>query len=110
MEQVLNDHVAALLRGDLPALMADYDEDSVLMTLEGTFVGLAAIEGFFANGLAMMPNLRVNPVGMQVHDDAVLVAWTAEFDTGSVPDGVDTFVVRDDKIRLQTGYFTVVPT
>ena len=108
-EQVFQDHMASLMRGDLPAVIADYSEDAVLMTLEGAAAGKAAIEAFFANGMGAMPNMRMAAAGVQVHGEYVLVAWSAEFDGGSIPHGVDTFVIRDDHIRLQTVWFSVVP-
>jgi hypothetical protein len=98
-EQVLQDHMASLMRGDLPAIMADYAEDAVLMTLET----------FFLNGLGAMPNMRMGSAGVQVHGEFALVAWSAEFDGGAIPHGVDTFFIHDDRIHVQTVVMTVVP-
>jgi ketosteroid isomerase-like protein len=108
-EQVFQDHVSALMRGDLPAIMADYDDDSVLLTLEGALVGREAIQAFFAHTLGAMSNVHFESLGVQVHGECVLCAWNAEFDGGAIPHGVDSFVIRDDRIRLQTGWFPVVP-
>jgi ketosteroid isomerase-like protein len=47
-EQVYQDHMSALLGGDIHALMADYADDAVLMTMQGASVGKTAIQGYFA--------------------------------------------------------------
>jgi ketosteroid isomerase-like protein len=108
-EQVFQEHVAALMSGDVEAIMADYAPEAFLLAPQGVFAGLEAIRGYFEYAVANMPNPKMDLVGMQVHDDAVLCAWTATFDAGSIPDGVDSFVIRDDRICMQTCWMTVVP-
>ena len=58
-EQVFQDHMDALARGDPSALMADYDDDSVLMTMDAILVGREAILGFFAASQTATPNARM---------------------------------------------------
>ena len=108
-EEVLQHHDQALSNGDFPALMADYADDAVLMTMEGAVVGKAAIQDWFVQALSAMPNGKISLGGYKVHGDYVLLTWTGTSDVATVPYGVDTFVIRDDKIRLQTVWFTVVP-
>jgi len=107
--QVFDDHVGALARADLPALMADYADDAVLMAIDKVYVGKAEIEAFFVGAFAAMPNMKLEPTGLQVHGDAVLVSWTGDSDTVRFPTGNDTLIIRDDRIRLQTVCFTAVP-
>jgi len=108
-EQVFQDHVSALARGDLQSLMADYADDAVLMTMDGAFVGKAAIQDFFIKVLSALPNAKLSGTGHIVHGDVVLTTWSGVSDVAIIPHGVDTFVIRDDRIRLQTAWFTVVP-
>ena len=108
-EQIFQDHMKALLNGDLPALMADYADDAVLMTMDGANVGKAAIQEYFVNALSAMSDAKMSLTGHIVHGDFVLVTWTAVSDVATVPHGVDTFVVHDDKIQLQTIWLTIVP-
>lgn len=108
-EQVFQDHIRALLNGDFPALMADYAADAVLMTMDGANVGKTAIQGYFVNALAALPNFKLSLTGHIVQGDFVLFTWTAVSDVATVPHGVDTFVIHDDKIRLQTVWLTAVP-
>jgi len=107
-EQIFQDHVGAFIRNDLQGVMADYADDAVLMTMEGVSVGKAAIQDFFANVLSM-PNLKLSGTGEKVHGDFLLCTWTGESDVARFPNGVETFVIHNDKIRLQTVWFTMVP-
>jgi ketosteroid isomerase-like protein len=100
-EQVFQNHENALARGDVPALMADYAGDAVLLTLYGPFAGAEAIRGYFTNALASMPNAQMEMHGVQVYGDLVVCSWSATFDTGSIPSAVDSFVIRDDRIQRQ---------
>ncbi len=108
-DQVLLHHRDALLNGDFPALMADYADDAVLLTMDGAFTGKAAIQGFFANSMSSMPNLKLSFTGHAVHGDLVLVTWAGDSDVATIPQGADTFIIQDDKIRRQTVWFTVAP-
>ncbi len=108
-EEIYQHHMTALMNGDFPALIADYGDDAVLMSMEGAHVGKAAIQAYFVNALSAMPNTKLSPAGHVLHGDYVLVNWTGTSDVATVPHGVDTFVIHDDKIRLQTVCFMVVP-
>jgi hypothetical protein len=106
-EQVFLDHMRALANGDFPALMADYADDAVLMTLEGACAGKAEIAQWFISTTTANPNLVLTPKGYTVHGDVVLLNWGGEGEVASIPHGVDTFVIKDDQIRLQTVWFAV---
>jgi hypothetical protein len=108
-DQVLLHHRDALLNGDFPALMADYADDAVLLTMDSAFAGKAAIQGFFVNSMSSLPNLKLSFTGHVVHGDLVLVTWTGDSDVATIPHGADTFIIQDDKIRRQTVWFTVAP-
>jgi hypothetical protein len=108
-EQVFEDHKNAVLNGDLVKLIADYADDAVLMTTDGTFVGQEAIQGFFQNIFATSPNVRIDFRRQVVKDDMLLLEWAAESDVATMDPGVDTFIIRDDKIRQQTMWFVMTP-
>jgi ketosteroid isomerase-like protein len=77
-------------------LMADYAEDAIILTLDGSYVGKEAIQAFFEGLSASMSNLQSTPRGLAVEGDTLLVYWSADSDTVSIPDGVDTLIIRDD--------------
>ena len=43
-------------------------------------------------------------------DDVLFITWSAVSDKAQATDGVDTFVFRDDSIRVQTVRYTVEST
>lgn len=108
-EQVLQDHVTALQSGDFAALMADYADDAMLMTMDAACVGKEAVQGWFASALGSMPNARVWFTGNRIEGEYALVTWAGDSDVASISQGVDTFVITGDKIRLQTVWFTATP-
>jgi ketosteroid isomerase-like protein len=108
-QQVFEDHGMAIASGDMDKLMADYAEDAILLTLDGCCVGKEAIQAFFEETFAGMPNAQITPKALAVEGDTLIVHWSADSDTVSIPDGVDTLVIRDDKIQRQTAWFQAVP-
>jgi hypothetical protein len=44
-----------------------------------------------------------------IYDDVMLLEWAAEGDSNRVEDGIDTFVIRDGLIRVQTVRYTLRP-
>ena len=109
VQQVLDDHVAALLAGDVAKLPADYAHDAVLVTPDGAFVGKEGVRSFFEQFLNGFPNVRFTDAKVVVEGDTVLACWSAECDTATLPQGVDTFIVRDGSIQRQTVWSTIVP-
>ena len=108
-QQVFEDHGAALASADIPALMADYADDAVLLIFDGSFVGTEAIQAYFEGALKGMPNLEFTTGRIAVEGDTLIVEWSAESDTVSIPEAVDTFIIREDKIQRQTAWFKMIP-
>ena len=108
-QEVFHDHMGALGRGDLPALMADYAKDAILMTMDTVYEGRDAVQGYFVGAFTAMPTMKITGTGERVNGDVVLCTWTGDSDGARIPVGVDTFVIREDKIRQQTCWYTVVP-
>ena len=57
-QEVFEAHFAAVARGDLDAVMADYSEDAVVMTVGTTLQGHDAIRAFFTTALQALPEPR----------------------------------------------------
>ena len=108
-QELIEHHMEVLVAGNMDELLADYADDAVIMALDGTSVGIDAIRDLFQNILDTMPNLKVTTRNLRAYDDLVLQDWSADCDTVSITDGADTYVIRDDKIVRQTGWFKVVP-
>ena len=108
-EEVYNSHREAVETMDLEKLMADYAEDAVLVTLDGSFVGREAIfEGFFQPYLAQFPDIKFNFERTAFEDDVCLLQWSAEASAASVPKGTAVFAIRDGLIQRQGEWFELV--
>jgi uncharacterized protein (TIGR02246 family) len=101
-EAVVADHLRALNAGDLDAIAADYADDAVLLAPGAALTGGAAIRQAFASAVRALPDAVYTERSLQVSGDAALLEWSRHSATTTSVDGVDTFVVRDDKIWIQT--------
>lgn len=108
-QDVFAHHAQVLSAGDLDGVMSDYAADAVLLTSEGPLAGHDEVRRFFAGALDALPEPELTARAAVWGPDALLLRWTAVSAAAVVPDGVDTFVFADGKIRLQTTVFTVRP-
>ncbi len=93
--KVLERHGAAARANDLDAVMADYTEDAVLISPRHGVLRGAEIRTFFEHP-ADLTGFEVTALFI---DDAVaFFTWR----TDAVAFGSDTFVLRGDKIAVQT--------
>ncbi len=76
-----------------------------MITPDGTLRGVDAIRGAFTElftGLFKPGTYEFSMDSLQVEGEVAYIAWHADAPTASVPLGTDTFLVRDDKIVVQT--------
>ena len=100
-QATLEHHLQALSQG-VDAIMTDYTERSVLFTPQGPLHGLGPIRGFFTAFLDGSPPELIQALSLlrlDVHEDVAYILWKAE---PFIPLAMDTFVVRDDRILVQT--------
>jgi ketosteroid isomerase-like protein len=108
LQEVLGHHGDALAAGDLDGIVADYTDDAVLITPQGTFRGRAGAREAWLRLLGDLPDAKVDVSSVVVEGDVVLMAWAASSDAGRVDDGIDTLLVGADGIRVQTIHYTPV--
>ncbi|CAI9397093.1 hypothetical protein CITSP_05172 [Citrobacter sp. T1.2D-1] len=108
-EQMISAHNLAVTQGDLPAVLQDYRDDAVLLTPQGVFTGLADIGAFYSGAMKMLPEMQLTATSIVGKADAMMLTWTGSSPAGTISDGVDTFIIADDLIRVQTTSFTVEP-
>ena len=101
-QEVFAHHAQALGAGDLDEIVADYADDSILITPGGATRGKDGVRAAFAELLADLPNAAWDLKTQVYEGDVLLLEWTADLPAGQVDDGVDTFVFRDGMIRVQT--------
>lgn len=107
---VIEHHLEALEAGDLEATMADYTEDSVIMSGGVVYRGLEALNTLFAGaieGLFTPGQHTFTLTSLTVDGPYGMIEWTLDFPGGSIQYGTDTFHVVDGKVAMQTGAFVM---
>lgn len=107
-EEVFAHHAQALGAEDPTAAGLDYADTAYLITQDGVIRGKEAIQGFFAAVFQALPQAQWNVKATYV-DNVLLLQWSADSWTGSIADGVDTFIFADGLIQMQTARHTLVP-
>jgi hypothetical protein len=105
IEDVMTRHGMAIRAGDVDQVLADYTDESVIMSPGRTARGLSEIRDVFADLFAnLIPpeSVKLEPTWRAIDGHYVFVVWKGESDKHILPIGTDTFVVRDDKIVFQT--------
>lgn len=99
--EILAHHLGAFAQG-LDAILADYDEGSVLITPERAYRGLVEIGGFFQaflDGATPQFWAAFQLQAQVVEGDVAYITWSAE---PSVALATDTLLVRGGRIAVQT--------
>jgi ketosteroid isomerase-like protein len=108
-QEVFAHHGQALAAGDLDAIVADYADDSVVITSAGAEHGKDGVRKVFAKLLDDLPKAAWNLKTQILDGDVLFLEWTADSAVNRVDDGVDTFVFRDGAIWAQTVRYTLAP-
>jgi ketosteroid isomerase-like protein len=108
-QEVFSDHLAALARRDVSAIVKDYADDVSILTSRGVLEGLAGVEQFYRQAFEMLPDVDFQVKSTVFGKDALLVWWTASASAGHVDDGVDTLTFAQGLIRLHASSFTIEP-
>jgi len=108
-QETFQRHVAALTAGDMEALVADYAEDALVLTLTGEYRGRSAIRELFEGLGKALPNLAIEADAAVFAGDVLLLRWRADSSLNVVEDAVDTFVFHDGLIQIHTISATLKP-
>jgi hypothetical protein len=110
-KQVFDHHVQTFKANDLEGVMADYTEESILITPDATFKGLAQIRENFVGAFAALPaNGTTMTVTKEVISGSVAYfVWKATTPTLEFKYATDTFIIVDGKILQQTFAGDIVP-
>jgi hypothetical protein len=103
-KEVLDHHWQAFIRNELEPVMADYTEESVLITPDRTYKGLKEIRGNFEAAFVKFPAKQTAfTLSKSVVDGGVAyILWQAKTPTFHLTYATDTFVIKDGKIISQT--------
>ena len=105
-QEIFAHHGKALAAGDLDEIVADYADDSVVITSAGVARGKDGVRRVFAQLLDDLPNAAWDLKTQILEGDVLFLEWAADSAINRVDDGVDTFVFRDGMIRAQTIRYT----
>ena len=103
-KNVILHHLSSFRENDLPAVISDYTNESVLITPDGTYKGPEEIKGFFTGLMVHFPkqDSDFNLDKVVAKDGLVYIIWHAKTPSLEVTLGSDTFIVEDGKIFQQT--------
>jgi hypothetical protein len=103
-KKVLDHHVQAFQQNDLEGVMADYTEESILITPDRTYKGLAEIRENFVGAYKALPTngTTMTLVKSIVVRDVAYIVWKAVTPTLEFKYATDTFIIVDGKIITQT--------
>ena len=110
-EAVLEHHLETFTEQDLEGVMADYGDDSVVVTNMGTFRGLEEIEGLFENLFAefSQEGASITMDEQLVEGEFGYIVWHAETPENDYEFATDTFHIPDDEIVFQTFAGKITP-
>ncbi len=101
-QAVLNRNGAAFASGNLDAILANYADNAVMVRPGRTYRGHAELREMFSEVLANMAGLTSSITSLSIAEGIGLMTWTATSASGRMLQGVDTFVVADDRIVAQS--------
>lgn len=103
-KEVLEHHWVAFKENDLEAVMADYTEESILITPDSTYKGIDAIRENFKRAFVAFPREQ-DPLQLNqtvIEEDVAYIIWQANTSDSDLSFATDTFIIRDGKIIRQT--------
>ena len=97
-------HMDSFYNNDIDALMSDYTEESIIVTLEQTFKGLKEIRKFVQQLVVFFPKGKTILVldRISIEDDLGYIVWHAKTPKLDIPLGSGTFILKNGKIFQQT--------
>jgi len=103
-EDVLDHHLDAFTAQDLDETLADYTDDSVIITNMGVFRGLEEIEDLFAGLFEefSQDGSRIDLDQKVIEEEYAYIVWNGETPENDYEFCTDTFVVEDGTIHRQT--------
>lgn len=103
-QEVLEHHWIAFKENDLKAVMADYTDESILITPDATYKGLDAIRENFERAFTAFPKdqstLQLSKT--VIEKDVAYILWQASTPAFELSYATDTFIIQDGKIIRQT--------
>jgi ketosteroid isomerase-like protein len=104
-ESVLDHHLQTFGAGDLPGLLADYSDQSMMILPNGAVLrGVEQIKELFVGLFAEFakPGASFNLSQKVIEGEIAYITWSAETADNVYEFATDTFIIRGGTIRTQT--------
>ena len=110
-ESVLDHHLTAFAEKDMDAILADYTEESVIVTNIGTFRGLDEIRGLYEDLFSefSQEGTTMEVTQQEIEDDFAFIVWEAETPDNVYEFATDTFEIDDGEIEFQSFAGKITP-
>lgn len=106
--EVFEDHLELAQKGELETdLERNYSRESVLLTNYGVFHGREGMKEAAKLLKDQLPGGNYNYELKLCHDEMCFLHWTGKSDVSVIPDGADSYLIRNGKIMVQTIYYSV---
>ncbi|WP_324720996.1 nuclear transport factor 2 family protein [Salinimicrobium sp. HB62] len=106
--EVFEDHLELAQKGELETdLERNYSGESVLLTNYGVFHGREGMKEAAKLLKDQLPGGNYNYELKLCHDEMCFLHWTGKSDVSVIPDGADSYLIKNGKIMVQTIYYSV---
>lgn len=86
----------------------NYSDDCVLISSYGVFFGKKGIKNAILLRESQIPGAQFLYASQSWYGEIAFLEWRAHSNKTYVLDGADTFLIRNDKIIMQTRHYTVI--
>jgi hypothetical protein len=107
--EVLQDHVRAVTSGDMQVIVADYADHAQVLTAQGARKGKPGRRAVLHAGHVASARGPADSRSGGHRRELPPRVVERRFIGGRIDDGIDTFVIEEGLITLQTPTFTVQP-
>ena len=110
-EEVLTHHLESFGAGNLEEILADYKENSVIITPDGVLKGMDQIEALYVALIAEFskPGMIFELTDTKIDGPIAYITWKAETADNVYEFATDTFVIKKNKIVYQTLALVITP-
>jgi len=104
LKEIVISHMNSFYNNDIDAIMSDYTDESIVITLEQTFKGLKEIRTFISELITFFPKGKTVLVldKISVEEDLGYIVWHAKTPNLEISLGSGTFILKKGKISQQT--------
>jgi hypothetical protein len=102
--RVFKHHDEAFGKRDLTSILADYTEESILVTPDKTYIGLKELKGFFEEAFKLFDTDSIEGETMKevIIKDIVYTVWRVKTPKLNLDYATETFFIQNGKIIRQT--------